>query len=259
MKAISGPGAATGRRAAAGAGRASPARATAVGARPPGRWRRGALLCLLACAACSLEGLSEAWDASSASAGGAGAAGGGGGAVSSGGGGAVSSGGGAASGGGGAVSSGGGGGAASGGGGDVLLREAEGCRLYGRFRVMAHPEASGGMYVVVPEEAGCNGDRVDCSFDVSEPGTYQITATVAEGPEGGTDNSFFVRMDYEPTLGYQYDFTGAEFHDDIVNNAKATDTALLTFALDAGVHVVSFECREDGSMLDRVGLMRIGP
>ncbi|WP_438013714.1 hypothetical protein WMF18_22565 [Sorangium sp. So ce315] len=252
--------------------------ATAVGARPPWRWRWGALLSLLACAGCSLAGLSEAWDTSSAVAGGAGAAGGGGEAASSGGGGAVSSGGGeaassgggggassgggggASSGGGGGASSGGGGGASSGGGGgDVLQREAEGCLLYGRFRKMTHPEASGGVYVVVPEEAGCNGDRVDCSFDVSEAGTYQITATVAEGPDSGKDNSFLVRMDYEPTLGYQYDFTGAEFHDDIVNNAKATDTALLTFALDPGKHTVSFECREDGSMLDRVGLVRIGP
>ncbi|KYF79370.1 hypothetical protein BE11_42900 [Sorangium cellulosum] len=139
------------------------------------------------------------------------------------------------------------------------MREAEGCLLYGRFTGTAHPEASGGRYVVVPEDAGCNADRVDCSFEVSEAGTYQITATVAEGPDEGKDNSFLVRMDYEPTLGYQYDFTGAEFHDDIVSDAKATDTALLTFALDPGEHIVSFECREDGSMLDRVGLVRIGP
>ncbi|WP_438021949.1 hypothetical protein [Sorangium sp. So ce233] len=258
MKAISGPGAETGCRAAGGTGRASPERATVVDARPSRRVRWGAFLPLLACAACSLEGLSAAWDTSSASAGGAGAASGGGGGVSSGGGGGASSGGGggASSGGGGGASSGGGGGA-SGGGGDML--EAEGCPLYGRFTRMAHPEASGMRYVVVPEDAGCNGDRVDCSFEVSEAGTYQITATVAEGPDDGKDNSFLVRMDYEPTLGYQYDFTGAEFHDDIVSDAKATDTALLTFALDPGEHIVSFECREDGSMLDRVGLVRIGP
>ncbi|WP_437961918.1 hypothetical protein WME76_21240 [Sorangium sp. So ce119] len=255
-------------------------------ARPPRRGRWGALLPLLACAACSLEGLSAAWDTSSASAGGvgaasgggggAGAASGGGGGAASGGGGGGGEGGGAASGGGGGggASSGGGGGAASGGGGGGGassgggggaasgggdMREAEGCLLYGRFTRMAHPEASGGRYVVVPEDAGCNADRVDCSFEVSEAGTYQITATVAEGPDDGKDNSFLVRMDYEPTLGYQYDFTGAEFHDDIVSDAKATDTALLTFALDPGEHIVSFECREDGSMLDRVGLVRIGP
>ncbi|WP_433926319.1 hypothetical protein AB3662_25690 [Sorangium cellulosum] len=253
-----------------------------VDARPPRRKRWWAFLPLLVCAACSLEGLSAAWDTSSASAGGAGVASGGGGGVSGGGGegasgsggggasggggggasgggggGASGSGGGGASGGGGGGASGGGGGGASGGGGD--MREAEGCLLYGRFTRMAHPEASGGRYVVVPEDAGCNADRVDCSFEVSEAGTYQIAATVAEGPDDGKDNSFLVRMDYEPTLGYQYDFTGAEFHDDIVSDAKATDTALLTFALDPGEHIVSFECREDGSMLDRVGLVRIGP
>lgn len=192
--------------------------ATGIDARPRhwGRW--GALLPLVACAACSLEGLSEAWDAE--------------------GGAAASSGGGAP---------------------DVLDLEAEGCNLYGNFKQMAHPEASGMTYVVVPEEANCKEDRVDCSFEISRAGTYQIKARVAEGPDQGKDSSFLVRMDHKPPLGHYYDFTGAEFHDDIVSDADATDTALLTFALDPGTHIVSFECREDGAMLDQVGLLWIGP
>lgn len=141
----------------------------------------------------------------------------------------------------------------------MLELEAEKCELYGNFEEMTHPEASGMSYVVVPEEVNCSEDRVDCWFEISEAGTYQIKATVAEGPDQGKDSSFLVRMDNKPVLGYYYEFTGAEFHDDIVSDADATDTALLTFALDPGKHLVSFECREDGAMLDRVGLLWIGP
>ncbi|WP_437274521.1 hypothetical protein WME90_25055 [Sorangium sp. So ce375] len=152
--------------------------------------------------------------------------------------------------------------ALGGAGDDGLLRseaEDEGCELSGRFERVDDPEASGGIYVAVPEEASCNGDRVDCSFKVDEAGTYQIKARVATGPEESTDNSFLVRMDHAPELGTRYDFSGTEFHEDYVHDSKDNTGALLKFALDAGVHVVSFECREDAARLDWVQLVRIGP
>ncbi|WP_437475934.1 hypothetical protein WME75_25075 [Sorangium sp. So ce1014] len=198
-----------------------------------------ALLPVLACA-CSLEGLSAAWDTSSASAGGAG----------------VSSGAGATGG-----AGGGGAGAAGGGGatGDVLKREAEACELTGSFIKVEDELADGGYYVVVPESAGCDDDRVSCSFKISEAGTYQIKVRVAAGPSESTDNSFLVRVDQAPPPGYQYNFIGTDFHLDYVNDSDAEKGMMLTFALEPGSHLVSFACREDGSRLDWVELVRIGP
>ncbi|WP_437585421.1 hypothetical protein [Sorangium sp. So ce1000] len=150
---------------------------------------------------------------------------------------------------------------ASGGAGDggSLRSEAEDCELSGRFERVDDPLAGGGTYVAVPEEANCDGDRVDCSFEIDEAGTYQIRARVATGPKEGEDNSFLVRVDHAPELGTRYNFTGADFHDDYVSDATAPKGALLSFALAPGAHVVSFECREDAARLDRVELVRIGP
>ncbi|WP_437662150.1 hypothetical protein [Sorangium sp. So ce1182] len=225
-------GAAMGRRAVGGAGRASPARTAVADARPPRGARWAALLPVLACA-CSLQGLSPGWDASSASGGEAG----------------VSSGAGATGGEGGSIR-------------ESIEIEAENedlCTLYGGFIRVKDPEARGGYYVSIPEEEGCEVDQVDCLFQISKAGTYQITARVAEGPEGGTDNSWRIRVDYEPEEGYRYDMTGSEFHVDIVSDTTLPEPKPLTFELDPGEHSVSFGCREDGARLDWVGLVRLGP
>ncbi|KYG11462.1 hypothetical protein BE21_00735 [Sorangium cellulosum] len=168
---------------------------------------------------CSLEGLSVAWDTSSSSTGG-------------------------------------------GEGGYPRIRiEAEDdppCELSGRFERVEDPLASGGQYVAVPD-VGCNNDRVDCVFQVSEAGTYRIRARVAEGPAKGVDNSFWISVDDKPEPAIRYDFTGADFHEDYVSDEKDETGTPLKFALDPGAHVVTFGCREDGSKLDWVELVRIGP
>lgn len=197
------------RRGAGGGLPASPTRRACPSG--PRRWCWIALIPALS-GACSLEGLSAAWDASS--------------------------------------------GAGGGGEGDPLSREAEDCARDGRFVVEVDP--SGVEYVVVPEEAGCHGDRVECRMVVSEAGSYQIKVKVAVGPNPSTDNSFLVRVDRQPEAGIVYQFSGAEFHLDYVKDSKADDAEVLV-SLDPGEHVVSFECREDGSRLDWVGLVRIGP
>ncbi|WP_437497914.1 hypothetical protein [Sorangium sp. So ce1099] len=229
MNESSNVGAATRRRAVGGAGRASPARTAVAGARPA-RW--AALLSVLACA-CSLQGLSPGWDASSASGGEAG----------------VSSGAGATGGEGGSIR-------------ESIEIEAEDetqCTLYGGFTRMEDEKARGGWYVAVPEELDCTTDQVDCLFQITKAGTYQITARVAEGPAGGTDNSWWIRVDYEPAEGYRYDMTGSEFHVDIISDTTLPGAKPLTFELDPGEHSVSFGCREDGAKLDWVGLVRLGP
>ncbi|AUX23421.1 uncharacterized protein SOCEGT47_039460 [Sorangium cellulosum] len=147
-------------------------------------------------------------------------------------------------------------GAAGGGEGNPLAREAERCARDGRFMVETDP--SGVEYVVVPEDAGCHGDRVECRMEVGEAGSYQIKVKVAVGPNPSTDNSFLVRVDRQPEAGIVYSFSGAEFHLDRVKDSKADDAEVLV-ALDPGEHTVSFECREDGARLDWVGLVRIGP
>ncbi|MGK3987938.1 hypothetical protein WME99_33155 [Sorangium sp. So ce136] len=221
-------GAATRRRAVGNAGRASPARTAAAGVRPA-RW--AALLSVLACA-CSLQGLSPGWDASS-----------------SGGEAGVSSGAGATGGEGGSIR-------------ESIEIEAENgelCFLYGGFTRMEDEDARGGWYVAVPEELDCKTDKVDCLFQITKAGTYQITARVAEGPEEGTDNSWWIRVNNKPEEGYRYDMTGSEFHVDIVSDTTLPEPKPLTFELAPGEHSVSFGCREDGAKLDWVGLVRLGP
>ncbi|WP_234023972.1 hypothetical protein [Sorangium cellulosum] len=192
-----------------------------------GRWI--ALLPALVCA-CSLEGLSDAWDASSTST---------------------------------ELPTSTGGAGATGGGSDCLpgslACEAEDCNLSGSFVEVPDPMAHGTGYVVVPEESDCDDDRVECPLDVSEAGTYQIKARLAAGPLEGEDSSFWIRVDFEPSEGYRYEFTGTEFHFDYVNDSESDTTNLLTFALEPGTHIVSFACREDGSKLDSVELVRISP
>ncbi|XXY51080.1 hypothetical protein WME91_08040 [Sorangium sp. So ce269] len=225
-------GAATRRRAVGDAGRASLARTAGAGVRPA-RW--AALLSVLACA-CSLQGLSPGWDASAASSASGGEA-------------SVSSGAGATGGEGGSIR-------------ESIEIEAENeelCILYGGFTRIEDEEARGGYYVSVPEELDCTTDQVDCLFEITKAGTYQITARVAEGPDEGKDNSWWIRVDNEPLEGYRYDMTGAEFHVDIVSDTTLSEPKPLTFELDPGEHSVSFGCREDGAKLDWVGLVRLGP
>ncbi|WP_437683625.1 hypothetical protein [Sorangium sp. So ce131] len=194
------------------------------------RWGRWIALSPALVCACSLEGLSDAWDASSTSTelptsqGGAGATGG-----------------------------------QSNCAPGSLACEAEDCNLFGSFVVMDDPTAHGAGYVVVPEESGCDDDRVECPLDVTEAGTYQIKARLAAGPMEGKDSSFWIRVNYEPSEGYRYEYTGTEFHFDYVNDSTSETTKLLTFALEPGRHIVSFACREDGSKLDSVALVRISP
>ncbi|WP_438002458.1 hypothetical protein WMF26_28450 [Sorangium sp. So ce185] len=170
---------------------------------------------------CSLEGLSVAWDTSSSSTGG------------------------------------------GDGGYPRITVEAEDdalCELSGLFVRVEDPLASGGQYVAVPEtEKDCKSSRVDCSFEISEAGTYRIRARVAEGPADGVDNSFWVSVDNAPDPAYRYDFSGADFHEDYVRDSQDDTGALLEFALEPGMHVVTFGCREDASKLDWIALVRIGP
>ncbi|WP_437322057.1 hypothetical protein [Sorangium sp. So ce385] len=171
---------------------------------------------------CSLEGLSVAWDTSSSSTTGGGE------------------------------------------GGTLRIRaEAEDelkCELSGLFVRVEDPLASGGQYVAVPEtEEDCKSSRVDCSFGITEAGTYRIKARVAEGPVDGVDNSFWISVDNEPDPAYRYDFSGTDFHEDYVHDSQDDTGALLEFALNPGMHVVTFGCREDASKLDWIELVRIGP
>ncbi|WP_437751695.1 hypothetical protein [Sorangium sp. So ce1389] len=142
---------------------------------------------------------------------------------------------------------------------EIEAENGELCTLYGGFIRVKDAKARGGYYVSVPEELGCEVDQVYCLFQITKAGTYQITARVAEGPDGGSDNSWWIRVDDEPLEGYRYDMTGSEFHVDIVSDTSGSEPKPLTFELDAGEHSVSFGCREDGAKLDWVGLMQLGP
>ncbi|UQA59868.1 hypothetical protein [Polyangium aurulentum] len=140
----------------------------------------------------------------------------------------------------------------------VLESEAEACDQYGNFVVQSDPAASGGSYMVVPEEMGCHGDQIRCSFQVDVAGSYRVKSIVAMGPAESTDDSFLVRVDGEPVLGIEYTFDGTEFHSDYVGNPDI-EGELLELELDPGPHVVTFECREDGSKVDWIALDPVAP
>ena len=137
-----------------------------------------------------------------------------------------------------------------------LVQEAEDGILNGNFVTSSDGNASGGEYIEVPEGAGndWNGTGrhfVEYCFTTSEAGTYRLKGRVL-APESNA-NSFFVRINNEPSGGYRWDTAKATgFIADYLNSHGGTDPVEVD--LPAGEHRVILHLREDGTGLDTLEL-----
>ncbi len=137
-----------------------------------------------------------------------------------------------------------------------LIKEAEDGDLRGDFVVGSDAQASGGEFVHVPDGSGSTGSpnaarSAAYCFTVQQPGEYRVKATTSAAD--GTSDSFFVRVDGDPTDAYLWDLRrSAGFTDDFVSNRGGDDPVTLTLA--AGEHTVTVYLREDGARLDKVEL-----
>jgi len=114
--------------------------------------------------------------------------------------------------------------------------------------------ASGGQYVTVA--AGNNSQAnppatglLSIPFSVPSAGTFKVWGRVSVASDG--DDSFWVRVDSGAWTNWNSIPVGTAYHWDDVHNA-ASGNAVMTYALAAGSHTLTFGYREDGARLDRV-------
>jgi len=127
----------------------------------------------------------------------------------------------------------------------------------GKFVVGDDPEASEEQYMWAPNGSGNRwngpdaGQRLEYSFTVEQEGSYRIKGRVYA--PNGNDDSFWVRVDGEPSGGYLWEvLQNTEYLPDYVSDRGGEDPVQV--CLTAGTHTVSVYLREDGTRLDTIGL-----
>ena len=131
------------------------------------------------------------------------------------------------------------------------------------FTVRSSSSASGGAYIHAPNNgsdpilSAPNANyRADYTFNVSQPGTYQIRGTILAPTS--LDNSFFIQVNGAPSSGYLWDTPVAQsYTDDFVNDRDGGDP--IEVQLSTGPQVVSVYLREDGTRLDKIAFVLITP
>ena len=93
--------------------------------------------------------------------------------------------------------------------------------------------------------------RVEYGFTVEEEGYYRIKAGVLAPNDN--DDSFYVRIDTEPSAGYLWDLMqNTTYASDFVSDRGGEDP--VEVCLTGGPHTVGVYLREDGTRLDTIGL-----
>ena len=140
----------------------------------------------------------------------------------------------------------------------TLAIEAEAGELFGTFTIGNDSAASGGQYVHATSGVRAETDlvnRVDYRFNVSQAGRYRIDANVYA--VDGSDDSFWVRVDGEPSLGYQWHIRrNTSYLLDSVGDRRS-DADPLIIELSQGEHVVGVYLREHRARLDRIELVLV--
>jgi photosystem II stability/assembly factor-like uncharacterized protein len=123
------------------------------------------------------------------------------------------------------------------------------------FEVGFDPTAQGGRYLHVPQGSGnnwlLNGDAAVAKyvFELDQPATNVTFSARTQAPNGNADNSTFVRVNDGPW--YIWDTptnrTGWTWSD-----IKGRGIGNLKVDLDAGINVLEFKHREDGTRLDAI-------
>ena len=171
-----------------------------------------------------------------------------------------------------------------------LRQEAEDANLYGDMVSSPFENAGGGTIVSAPNQNGVDSfysesssvrHRIDFCFEVADSGLYNVAAWALA--ESGTDNSFFVTVNKPSDPGDPASFSlpseiwelEVTVPDPLVptvfEKAYVRRTIIdgtgeiigpeenpMVVPLPAGQHIISFRAREDGAMLDRIRLERIG-
>jgi polygalacturonase len=135
-----------------------------------------------------------------------------------------------------------------------LWPEAESGTVTAPLQILADSAASAGQYIMVA--AGNNSSaaapttgQAGLTFTVPASGTFKIWGRVIA--PANTDDSFWVRVDGGTWINWNDIVAGAAWHWAPVTNDASSD-AVVSYALGAGTHTLTFAYREDGAKLDRV-------
>ena len=144
--------------------------------------------------------------------------------------------------------------------GDLEMEAEDGDIYGGKFKIGSDPNASGEKYVEAPNGSGNKwtigeADRLEYRFTVEEEGYYRVWGGVHAA--GDNDDSFWVRVDGEPSRGYLWDVRqNTTYALDYVSDRDVE--APVEVCLPVGNHTVTVYLREDGTRLDTIGLERSG-
>ena len=139
-----------------------------------------------------------------------------------------------------------------------LIYEAEDAEIVGKYVIVSDPDASNGAYVIVPAEAGSciNDDYLVFNVTASADGTYLIwTRALGTGLHNDT---FFVQTDMGTPYMVRTSVLG-EWVEDAVFDANSDAMTPIHYMWEAGAHQIILECRSVDTGLDRIRLEAITP
>ncbi|MEJ2157364.1 MAG: hypothetical protein P8X96_18700 [Desulfobacteraceae bacterium] len=139
--------------------------------------------------------------------------------------------------------------------------EAEDGDIFAPMEIAGAPDASAEGYIWAPEGSGKfykpsdDGGRAEYRFDVPSEGDYVVWGRVF-ATDGGSD-SFYVSVDGSDQLAWHTKQSESDrWTWDVVSLRRASDdrnaSNPLVYHLEAGLHTITFEQREDGTRLDRI-------
>ena len=138
-----------------------------------------------------------------------------------------------------------------------LTQEAEAGALFGAFRTVESPSASGGRYIDTPDGFGHEEDevnpehRAEYCLNVTEAGRYKVTGWVQGARKS---DSFYLAVDGVFADDRWDTPRNSSFEpQDAVRRGQAP----FTFDLEPGEHTLSIYLREDGAKLDKVALEKV--
>lgn len=123
------------------------------------------------------------------------------------------------------------------------------------FQIFTESGTSNGQFVNAAANPAANinyDNRLDYTFEVTEPGTYRVIANTRT--ISGSDDSFWVEMDGAPIPGNTISeaFGGSGILDNAFHTSWVASTTFpeLSWDLSAGVHTFNIYAREDGTQID---------
>ena len=138
-----------------------------------------------------------------------------------------------------------------------LTQEAEAGALFGAFRTVESPSASGGRYIDTPDGFGHEEDKVnpehraEYCVNVTEAGRYKVTGWVQGARQS---DSFYLAVD-DVFADDRWDTPRNSSFEPQDATRRGQDP--FTFDLEPGEHTLSIYLREDGTKLDKVALERV--